>query len=191
MIVPQLTFGGWTPTDRKDSADSVRMVVATISGSSTITVDTTLGRISEKISRILLAPWATEASTNSLLTTASTWPRTGRYTYGTKMNAMITAGSHRLDALTCSGPTWNPLEWVSSSVEIEMASRYTGKAQMTSMRRDSTVSTRPPKKPANRAMTVAARQHRTAEPTPTSSELRPPYSSREATSRPTPSAPRK
>ena len=36
MIVPQLTFGGWTPTDRKDSADSVRMVVATISGSSTI-----------------------------------------------------------------------------------------------------------------------------------------------------------
>src|ERR1700755_3458884 len=57
------------------------------------------------------------------------------------MNAMITAGSHRLDALTCSGPNWNPLEWVSSSVEIEIASRYTGKAQMTSMMRDSTAST--------------------------------------------------
>src|ERR1700745_2986038 len=121
MIVPQLTFGGWTPTDRKDSADSVRIVVATISGSRTITVDTTLGRISEKISRILLAPWATAASTNSLLTTASTWPRTGRYTYGTKMNAMITAGSHRLDALTCSGPNWHPVEGGRSSGGVEVA----------------------------------------------------------------------
>ena len=78
MIVPQLTLGGWTPMDRKDSADSVRIVVAIISGSSTITVDTTLGRISEKISRRLDAPWAIAASTNSLLTTESTWPRTGR-----------------------------------------------------------------------------------------------------------------
>ena len=107
------------------------------------------------------------------------------------MNAMMTVGVHRLDALTCSGPNWNPLEWVSSSVEIEMASRYTGKAQMTSMMRDSTASTVPPKKPAISATTVAARQHRTAEPIPTSSELRPPYSSSAATSRPTLSAPRK
>src|SRR5438552_4998300 len=103
MIVPQLTFGGWTPMPRKDSADSVRIVVATISGSSTITVDTTLGRISEKISRRLPAPWATAASTNSFLTTESTWPRTARYTYGMSMNAPMTVGSHRLDALTCSG----------------------------------------------------------------------------------------
>src|SRR5215472_19273781 len=82
MIVPQLTFGGWTPTPRNESAASVRIVVAIISGSSTITVDTTLGRISEKISRVLPAPWAVAASTNSLLTTESTCPRTGRYTYG-------------------------------------------------------------------------------------------------------------
>ena len=52
--------------------------MAIISGSSTITVDTTFGRISEKISRRLDAPWAIAASTNSLWTTESTWPRTGR-----------------------------------------------------------------------------------------------------------------
>ena len=59
------------------------MLVAIISGSSTITVDTTFGRISENISRMLDAPWAMAASTNSLLITASTWPRIGRYTYET------------------------------------------------------------------------------------------------------------
>src|SRR5579875_880693 len=78
MIDPQLTFGGCTPMDRNDSADSVRIVVAIISGSSTITVATTFGRISEKISLRFEAPWAIAASTNSLLTTESTWPRTGR-----------------------------------------------------------------------------------------------------------------
>ena len=83
MIVPQLTLGGCTPMDRNDSADSVRIVVAIISGSSTMTVDTTFGRISEKISRKFDAPCAIAASTNSLFTTDSTWPRTGRYTYGT------------------------------------------------------------------------------------------------------------
>src|SRR5229473_3863804 len=149
MIVPQLTFGGWTPIDRKESPDSVRIVRAIISGINTTTVDTTFGRISEKISRRLDAPWAIAASTNSRWTTESTWPRTGRYTYGRKMNAMITVGSQRLVGLTWTGPTWKPLEWVSSSVEIEIASRYTGNAQMMSMIRDSTESTSPPKKPAN------------------------------------------
>src|SRR5499427_11145628 len=81
ISVPQLTFGGWTPTPRKESADSVRIVVATISGISTITVDTTLGRISEKISRILPAPCAVDSFINAPLTTESTWPRIGRYTY--------------------------------------------------------------------------------------------------------------
>src|SRR5262245_28535096 len=138
IIVPQLTFGGWTPTPRKESADSVRIVVAIISGISTITVDTTLGRISEKISRILPAPCAVAASTNSLLTTASTWPRIGRYTYGMYMNAMMSVGSHRLVGSTCTGPNWNPLEWVSNSVPMHIASRNTGKAQITSMIRDAT-----------------------------------------------------
>ena len=191
MIEPQLTLGGCTPRLRNDSADSVRIVVAIISGSSTITVDTTLGRISEKISRRLPAPSAIAASTNSRLITESTWPRIGRYTYGRKMNAMRSVGTQRLDALTCSGPTWNPFEWVSSSVASEIASRYTGKAQMMSMTRDRIESVIPPKKPAMSAITVATTQQITAEPIPTSSELRPPYSSSAATSRPSPSAPRK
>ncbi len=63
---------------------------------------------------------------------------------------------------------------MSNSVEIEMASRNTGKAQITSIRRDSSESVTPPKKPAIRAATVAAREHSTAEPIPTNRELRPP-----------------
>src|SRR5260370_25325484 len=107
------------------------------------------------------------------------------------MNAMIAVGSQRLAALTCTGPTWIPPERaVSSSVEIEIASRKTGNAQMMSMIRDSTVSTSPPKKPATSATSVATAQQITAELLPICSELRPPYSSRAATSRPTRSAPR-
>ena len=83
MIVPQLAPGGWTPTPRNESAASVRIVVAIMSGISTMTTVITFGRISEKISRRLDAPWATAASTNSFSTTESTEPRTGRYTYGT------------------------------------------------------------------------------------------------------------
>ncbi len=80
MIVPQLALGGCTPIDRKDSADSVRIVVAIISGSSTITTDTILGRMSEKMSLTSDAPWAIPAWTNSFSETESTWPRIGRYT---------------------------------------------------------------------------------------------------------------
>src|SRR6266540_1973816 len=114
MIVPQLAFGGCTPMDRNDRADSVRMVVAIISGSSTITTDTTFGRMSENISRRFDAPWAIAASANSFLATVSTWPRTGRYTYGTKMTAMMRVGSHRLVGTICSGPILRPLDVVSS-----------------------------------------------------------------------------
>ena len=78
MIVPQLACGGCTPIDRNDSAASVRIVVAIISGSITITVVRTFGRISENISRRLDAPCATAASTYSFSRTDSTWPRTGR-----------------------------------------------------------------------------------------------------------------
>ncbi len=62
---------------------------------------------------------------------------------------------------------------------------------MMSMIRDSTESTSPPKKPANSATTVAIAQQITAELIPICSELRPPYSSKAATSRPRLSAPRR
>ena len=67
MIVPQLASGGWTPIERNESADSVSMLFATISGKKTITVVTTFGSTSEKIRRRLLAPRPIAASTNSLL----------------------------------------------------------------------------------------------------------------------------
>ena len=42
MIVPQLAAGGCTPIERNDSADSVSMSMASISGKKTITVVTTV-----------------------------------------------------------------------------------------------------------------------------------------------------
>ena len=104
---------------------------------------------------------------------------------------MMHVGTHKFPALRRSGPTGMPLEWVSSSVAMLIARRYTGNAQMMSMSRDSTESTRPPKKPAMSATTVATTQQITAEAIPICSELRPPYSSSAATSRPRSSAPRK
>ena len=76
--MPQLALGGCTPIDRYESVASVRIVVAIISGSSTITTVITLGSTSEKISRVPDAPWAMAASTNSFSDTDSTCPRTGR-----------------------------------------------------------------------------------------------------------------
>ena len=67
---------------RNDSAASVSIVVAIISGKNTITVVITFGRISLIISRQSEAPCAIAASTNSFWRTESTWPRIGRATYG-------------------------------------------------------------------------------------------------------------
>ena len=83
MIVPQLASGGWTPIERNESADSVSMLVAIISGKNTITVVTTFGSTSAKIRRRLVAPRPIAASTNSFSRIDSTCPRIGRATYGT------------------------------------------------------------------------------------------------------------
>ncbi len=63
---------------------------------------------------------------------------------------------------------------MSATVEIEIAARKTGKAQMMSRKRDRIWSTMPPKKPAMSAMIVAKKQQIAAEAVPMSSELRPP-----------------
>ena len=66
MIVPQLASGGCTPIDRKDSADSVSMLSAIISGTKTMSVVETLGRMSRSRMRWLGTPRPIAASTNSL-----------------------------------------------------------------------------------------------------------------------------
>ena len=85
---------------------------------------------------------------------------------------MMRIGSQRLPALSVTGPIGMPL--VSATVEIEIAARKTGKAQMTSRMRDRIWSTMPPKKPAMSAMIVAKKQQSAAEAMPMSRELRPP-----------------
>lgn len=72
MIVPQLASGGWTPTDRKDSADSVSMASAVISGTNTIAVGTTFGSTSRRRMRGVGAPEPMAAWMYSLLRSTST-----------------------------------------------------------------------------------------------------------------------
>ena len=59
---------------------------------------------------------------------------------------MMMIGSQMLPALSVTGPMGMPL--VSATVEIEIAARKTGKAQITSRMRERIWSTMPPKKPA-------------------------------------------
>src|SRR5207237_10542228 len=123
MIVPQLALGGCTPIDRNDRADSVSTVVAIISGSITITVVITFGKISLNIRRKFDAPWAIAASTYSFSRTESTCPRTGRKTYGTYTSAMMVAGTQRLDGSTWTKPQSSPFGFVSRTVAREIARR--------------------------------------------------------------------
>ena len=90
------------------------------------------------------------------------------------MNAMISVGSHRLDAWMVAGPIEIPFGAFRSTVETQIASSSTGKAQITSISRETSASSQPPWNPARSAKMVARMQQITAEPMPTSSELRPP-----------------
>ena len=56
MMVPQLASGGCTPMERNDSANSVSMLIASISGTKTISVVITLGRMSRNRMRWLGTP---------------------------------------------------------------------------------------------------------------------------------------
>src|SRR5471032_162322 len=82
MIVPQLASGGWTPIDRNESAASVSMSIASMSGKKTIAVVTTLRRMSLQSTRQVDAPSPSAASTNSRRARDRTSPRIGRATYG-------------------------------------------------------------------------------------------------------------
>ena len=82
------------------------------------------------------------------------------------MNAMISVGSHRLDAWMVDGPTEIPFGAFRSTVETQIASSSTGKAQITSISRETSASSQPPWNPARSAKTVARMQQMTAEPMP-------------------------
>ena len=102
---------------------------------------------------------------------------------------MITIGSTRLPDPIRSGPSTK--SWFTRITERQMANRYTGNAQTISRTREISPSVTPPKNPATTPINVPARHVIRAAKKPISSEFRPPYSSRAATSRPCGSAPRK
>ena len=78
--MPQLALGAWTPIERYESAASVTMFVAIISGSSTSTTGSTFGSISPRISWRSFAPTAIAASMYSRWRIENASPRTGRAT---------------------------------------------------------------------------------------------------------------
>src|SRR5438067_12493844 len=123
MIVPQLASGAWTPIERNERADSVRIVVAIISGKSTIKVEATLGRISPTIIVQCDAPRPRAASTNSFSRTESTWPRIGRATYGTYTSPIRRIGTQKLFAFRVNTQIFRPVSEASKTVAIEIASR--------------------------------------------------------------------
>ena len=163
--------------------------MATISGKNTTIVETRLGRISENMIRSGPAPCARAASTNSFSRSASTWPRSGRAMYGTWTTAMIRIGISFESPAISSGPIFKPPS--ASAVPSASPSSSGGKAHRMSSPREMSVSAQPRKKPAIVPKRIDRMIVPSAAPPPISSDVRPPYSSRTAMSRPLPSAPRK
>ena len=85
---------------------------------------------------------------------------------------MISVGSRMPDECTVIGPRRRPL--VISTVAAQIASRYTGNAQITSSARAMSESTTPPKTPAISAISVPMNAQISADESPITSELRPP-----------------
>ncbi len=80
--MPQDGVGGCTPAPRNESAASSTMLFAMISVKKTSTELAMFGSSSLNMTRSGLAPCAIAASTNSFSRSDSTWPRSGRPTYG-------------------------------------------------------------------------------------------------------------
>src|ERR1051326_6857954 len=81
-MLPQDGVGGWMPSPRNDSADSVRISVPTSIAERTITSGKTLGSTCCTINRIWLAPSTRAAVTNSRSLSDSVCPRTNSDTVG-------------------------------------------------------------------------------------------------------------
>ncbi len=69
---------GCTPKPRNDSVDSATIAAATLSVRFTMIGPTQFGRMCRMMMRLLDAPDARAASTNSFSLIDSTWPRTTR-----------------------------------------------------------------------------------------------------------------
>src|SRR5258706_425489 len=96
MRLPSDTSGGWIPKPRKDNAVSTRMAPATTSVPLTMIGPRLLGRMRRKMIRVLDAPTARAASTNSRSRKDRATPRTSR-ARGTQAKAgmISTLGSQR------------------------------------------------------------------------------------------------
>ena len=157
MIVPQLASGGCTPIERNDSAASVSIASATISGKRTITVVITFGR----------------SSLQSRRHDRRAEPDRGLHELPPAERQHL--ASHRPpDVRDVDDPDDHDRQheaprlqgvrpqrrgcWSAGRSTGRSRTGTTGNAQTTSRSRDSTPSTAPPKKPAARPISVPNRQ---------------------------------
>ena len=83
MIVPQLASGGCTPIERNESAASVSMAIAIMSGKKTITVVITFGQdLAPEQPPVRRAEPDRGLDELAAARSESTSPRIGRATYG-------------------------------------------------------------------------------------------------------------
>ena len=135
---------------------------------------TRFGKMSTKMIRRSLAPSDRAASTNSFSRRESVWPRMIRPTTAQLKKAITAIDTIRL------GPT------IDTSA---IANSRRGNERITSMKRESAVSTTVPKYPATMPTIPPTMTARPLATTPAISEIRVPYATRTRTSRPRSSAP--
>ena len=121
MIVPQLAFGGWTPIERNESADSASMLSATMRGKNTTTLGAMFGITSLRRMRRSDAPTPSRGEDELAFAQRDHLAADRPATYGMKTNAMIRIGNSRLSPLIRTMPRSMP--FVSSTTESEIASR--------------------------------------------------------------------
>src|SRR3984957_1864094 len=183
IIWPQSAVGGWTPTPRNESVASPTIVAGISSVLYTMSGASRFGRMSTNMIRHGPAPSALAASMYSFSLIDRTCPRTRRPidAQPKKPSTMITIGR--------PGPMNPKIGCTTATEKRVIANSRNGTASSQSMNRARIESTRPPKSPAARPMTVPPITVTAVATTPTNSEIRAPYAMRTSRSRPRSSVP--
>src|SRR5471032_7170 len=173
IMLPQLTTFG-SPMPRNDSADSMRMAVATITEVVTMMGGSAFGSISRQIMRAWPKPRLRAAITKSLCTSERNSARTRRVMVGQEVTPIA---SEMTVMEGCPIDT------------ITMTNRNDGVVWNSSVTRMRTSSTQPPKYPASAPTSVPITTPISAAVTPMASDARLPWASSASTSRPRESVP--
>ena len=178
-------MSGGKPRPRKDRVLSAMMAAATSMVAATITGPRLLGRMWRTTWRVVEAPSARAASTNSFSRKLKNWARTRRAT-GIQRKPPMTA------TIRMKMPASSPSSAFSGSRNKKInnsSSGSCGRLRNRSVIHISTLSTQPREMPATAPTRTPTEIAMNMAATPTASEMRPPYSTRASRSRPRSSVP--